>query len=138
MSPSDISHEGVIKKVDRSTTTVEILSKSACSSCHAASLCTSMDAVKKDVEVPTDPSARYEVGQKVKVVLRRDLGNRAVLLAYVIPLLVMLLLVVTLSFTAMSELLVGAVGIGGVALWYGVLYLLRDRISRGYVFRIEK
>ncbi len=138
MSPSDISHEGVIKAIDRKTTTVEILSKSACSSCHAAALCTSMDAVKKDVEVPTDPSAHLQVGDNVKVVLRRDLGSKAVLLAYVVPLAIMLILVVALSFTSMHELLIGAIGLGGVALWYVVLYLIRGRVSNNYVFRIEK
>ena len=100
----EISHTGKVISVGPQVTTVEIVSKSACASCHAASLCTAFESVRKEVEVPTDPSAGFAVGDEVEVQLRGSLGPKAAVLAYVIPLFILLILVVSLSFTGMHEL----------------------------------
>jgi sigma-E factor negative regulatory protein RseC len=130
----EISHTGKVISVGPQVTTVEIVSKSACASCHAASLCTAFESVRKEVEVPTDPSAGFAVGDEVEVQLRGSLGPKAAVLAYVIPLFILLILVVSLSFTGMHELAVAAVGLGGMALWYGILWLCRGSLEREYRF----
>ena len=93
--------DGKVLSVGPKVTTVEIVSKSACASCHAAGLCTAFESVQKQVEVPTDPAAGFTPGEEVEVTLRGSLGTKAVLLAYVVPLFILLILVVSLSFTDM-------------------------------------
>ena len=138
MTSEEISHDGIIKQIGERTTTVEIVSSSACSACHAAGLCTSLDAVRKSIEVPTSPLEKYSVGEKVEVYLRSELGTKAVVLAYVVPLFILVILVVSLSYTSMHELSVGAIALGGILLWYGVLYLRRDSLAREYHFHIRR
>lgn len=133
-----VSHTGIVKAVDRKDTVVEIVSASACSSCHAAGLCSAAEAVKKDVVVPTDPLHPCAVGEEVEVVLSRSMGMKAVWISYAIPLAILLILVVSLSFTRIHELLAGLIGVGAVALYYFVIYLMRRRLSEGYVFSIRK
>ena len=48
----EVSHKGRVVEVGQDVIQVEIISSSACSSCHAAGLCTMSEAVKKIVEVP--------------------------------------------------------------------------------------
>ena len=88
-SYSEISHRGRIVSVTPEFTTVEIVSESACAACHARGLCSLGDSKVKQVEVPTRGWDNYTVGQEVSVVLRATMGHKAVWLAYVVPLLVM-------------------------------------------------
>lgn len=133
-----ISHSGIVRSVGPKETTVEILSTSACASCHAAGLCHASEAAKKDVQVPTDPNVRYEVGEEVEVLLSQSMGLKAVWISYAIPVVILLILVVSLSYTKLHELVAGLIGVGGVGLYYLIIYLLRDYLAKDYVFSIRK
>lgn len=132
----EVSHSGIIRSIGPEKTVVEIVSLSACASCHAHGLCSAADAASKEIEVPSSPG--FSVGEEVVLVLRESKGMKAVLLTYVIPALLLLIPVVALSYTDIHELAVGGIGIGAVALWYLVLWLKRDRFKSEYVFIVNK
>ena len=134
----EISHTGRIVSVDGRTATVEIVSRSACASCHAAGLCTASEAAVKRITVKLSPADDYATGEEVLVLLRGSMGAKAVLLAYAVPLFILMILVVSLSFTDVHELAAGAAGLGGVAVWYLILYRFRDRLEREYDFYIRR
>ena len=138
MGRGEIIHKGRVTEVTPSGTTVEIISEAACASCHAKGLCGAADAVRKAVSVPTDPYSDYQVGEAVEVVLDRTLGNKAVWLAYAVPLLLLLLVIGGLLALGVHELVAGLSGIGAVALWYLALALMRDSLAKDYVFRLRK
>ena len=136
-SSSEISHRGRIVSITPEVTTVQIVSESACSACHAKGLCSLGDSMVKEVELPTRGWDNYQVGDEVSVVLQASMGHKAVWLAYVLPLVLMAAaLLVTLSAGG-SELLAGGVAIAAVALWYAVLWLLRGRLRNEYIFNIK-
>ena len=93
-------HTGQVVSMTPRTTTVRIVSHSACSECHAAGLCGLSEYTEKAIEVPTGPSATYGVGDEVKVVLKASMGFKAVWLAYFLPLVV--LLAVALGLIALA------------------------------------
>ena len=76
------------------------------------------------------------MGETVRVCLGKSLGLKAVLVAYVIPVIILMIIVVSLSFVTESDWLVGAATLGGVAVYFGILYLLRDRLAGEYEFYI--
>ena len=94
-------HTGQVVSMTPQTTTVRIVSHSACSECHAAGLCGLSEYTEKAIEVPTSPSATYGVGDEVKVVLKASMGFKAVWLAYFLPLVV--LLAVALGLIALAS-----------------------------------
>ena len=136
-SYSEITHRGRIVSITPEYTTVEIVSESACAACHAKGLCSLGDSKVKQVEVPTRGWDNYTVGQEVSVVLRATMGHKAVWLAYVVPLLVMVAALLGILAAGGSELLAGLGAIGAVAVYYGVIWLLRDRLRKEYVFNIK-
>ncbi len=136
-SVSEISHRGRIISVTPEVTTVQIVSESACAACHAKGMCSLGDASLKEIELPTRGWDNYQVGDEVSVVLRASMGHKAVWLAYVIPLLVMVAALLGTLAAGGSELLAGGLAIGAVALWYGVVWLLRDRLRNEYIFNIK-
>jgi sigma-E factor negative regulatory protein RseC len=136
-SSSEISHRGRIVAITPEVTIVEIVSESACAACHARGLCSLGDSTVKQVELPTRGWDNYSVGQEVNVVLRASMGHKAVWLAYVIPLLIMVAALLGTLAAGGSELLAGLLAIVAIALYYLVIWLLRGRLRNEYIFNIQ-
>ena len=134
----EIAHEGRIVEINPEFTTVEILSSSACASCHAKGLCGMSEEEKKLIMVPTDPYTVYEEGEIVDVMTKKSMGLKAVWISYVIPLLILLILILSLSSVIGNEAYTGLAAIGGVALYYFVIWLVRDRLENEFVFYIKQ
>ena len=133
-----VKHTGEVVAVTPQTTTVRIVSHSACSECHAAGLCGLSEYTEKAIEVPTSPSATYGVGDEVNVVLKATMGLKAVWLAYAVPLFILLAVVLVLLRLGLGELLSAGAGLGAVALYYFIIWLLRARLRNTYVFTLRK
>ncbi len=138
MASGEVSHKGKVVSVGKDKVLVQIVSESACSACHAAGLCGAAESKKKIVEVPVYGGQSYSTGQDVEVCLAVKTGLKAVLFSYVVPLLILLILVLSLSGFGLGELICGMASIGGIAVYYLILYLCRDRLAEGYVFYIRK
>ena len=136
--PEIVSHKGKVISSDKDIVRVEIISESACVACHAAGLCGMSEFKEKTLVVPTDPRAGYAVGEEVDVLLSASMGFKAVWIAYMIPLAVLFAFFFGARALGLSEAGAGLSAIGGVALWYLVIWLLRDRLSDEYVFTIKK
>ena len=134
---NEIVHTGRIIEITPDSTTVEIIVSSACSSCHAKGLCDMSEDEEKLISVPTDPYSEYAVGDEVKVCTKMSMGLKAVWISYVIPLLILMILILSLSSVIGNELVTGLVAIAGVALYYFVIWLLRDRLNNEFVFYIK-
>jgi sigma-E factor negative regulatory protein RseC len=130
-----IRHEGIIESLGAEGCTVRILQASACSSCSARQLCRSSESKEKLVEVrghyPT-----LHVGDRVMLVGSVRQGLQASVLAYVVPLVIMLavLFLVTHHY---GEKLGALAALLALALYYGVLFLLKDKLAGQFSFRIE-
>lgn len=131
-----ITHEGTIIEISDELIKVEVISKSACASCHAKGLCGASEEGVKQISVRTANSSDYHLGESVTVALERSLGLKAVLLSYVIPVLILIILVVTLSAFFSNEWLIGLLSLACVALYYLVLYFFRNKLTAKYEFRI--
>ena len=130
-------HTGKVVSMTPKTTTVQIVSHSACSECHAAGLCGLSEYTEKAIEVPTSPSSTYGVGDEVQVVLKASMGFKAVWIAYFLPLVVLLAITLGLIASGVSEVVAGLAGIGAVALYYLIVWIRRDRFRNEYVFTIQ-
>lgn len=134
---NNISHLGKIVSMTPQTTTVVFLQHGACSECHAAGLCGMADLAEKMVQVPTDPYAAYQVGDQVQVLLKASMGMKAVWLAYFIPLVVMLSVILALIGADVAEVPAALAGLGALGLYYLGLWLFRDKLKNEYIFTIK-
>ncbi len=134
----DIIHKGRIVEITPDFTSVEIIRPSACSGCHAKSLCGLAASETNLVMLPTDPYSEHRVGDEVELVMKYSMGMKAVWISYMIPLLILLILILSLSPVIADELYRGLIAIGGVALYYFIIWLLRGKLENEVVFRIRK
>lgn len=130
-----IKHQGIVESVEADLCRVRIMQASACSSCSARQLCRSSESKEKVIDVrgyfPT-----LHVGDSVMLEGSVRQGLRASVLAYVVPLILMLtgLFVGTHlageATGALAALLV-------LVLYYGVLYLLRNKTGKQFEFKLS-
>jgi len=132
-----VKHTGKVVSMTPQLTTVQIVSHSACSSCHAAGLCGLSEYTEKAIQVPTDPYAAYGVGDEVQVVLKASMGMKAVWLAYFLPLVILLAVALGLIALGVSEVVSGLSGIAAVGVYYLGLWLFREKLQDEYVFTIQ-
>ena len=134
---NEIKHRGRIVEMTPDFKTVEILVSSACSECHAKGMCGMSEDEQKMIMLPTDPYSTYNVGDEVQVCTKMTMGLKAAWISYAIPLLILMILILTLSAFLESEVLVGAASVGGVALYYFIIWLLRGKLQNEFVFYIK-
>ncbi len=135
-----IDHPGVVKAIkDSETIIVNIVSISACSHCSSKEACTlnMSDMQEKEIEVKASPQ-KYPVGTNVMVQMKFGMGNLAVFLSYILPLILMLLAVFTTYGITSNEPLSGILGLVILIPYYLILYLLRDSISKKIRFTLKE
>ena len=134
-----IEHSGVVERTERDTVYVRITSRSACGTCKARQACGLAEAQDKIVAVATPEAGQYAVGGEVMVGVRRSAGVRAVVLAYVGALAVLLaVLAGTITAAEWSEGAGALAAIAGVGVYYFVLWLFRRKIEHTIQFTITK
>ncbi|MBQ2392772.1 MAG: SoxR reducing system RseC family protein [Alistipes sp.] len=135
----EIQHIGTVAEVSAKQVVVRITSRSACGSCAARSACGLAEAQEKLIEVRTADAARYAVGDEVTVGVKPYIGAKAVGLAYVGALAVLILaLVLSVGVFGVSEGVGVLITLAAVALYYGVLWLVKDKIEHTIQFTINK
>ena len=134
---NEIRHDGRIVEITPEFTTVEILVSSACAACHAKGLCGMSEAEEKVIMVPTDPYAEHKVGDKVIIMTKMSMGMKAVWISYVVPLIILMILILSLSEVFDSQMLCGLTSIGGVAVYYLIIWLLRGKLQNEFGFYLE-
>lgn len=134
-----VKHCGEVVRIDGHSVFVRMTVNSACSACHAKGVCGAAEQTDKIVEVETIDASDYKVGDSVEVALmQRDMGSKSVVLAYVVPFFVLAAVLVGAILAGASEGMAALSALVGVALWYVVLYMLRDKIKNKIKFIIIK
>ena len=137
----EVEHSGTVVEVGPETVTVQIEGKAACAGCHARGGCSLSGDDIKLIEVPLGMellAAGVEKGDEVVVTLKSTLGLKAVWLAYVAPLALLLAAIFTASLFNIPELYVGLIALGVVIFYYIVLAIFKDKLSRVFTFSVTK
>ena len=133
-----ISHPGVIDSIEDDCVKVRIVQTSACAACKVASHCNASESKEKMVDVFCCDTAKYRTGQEVTVWASREVANRALLLGFGIPLLLLIgVLLIVLRWTG-DEGVAALAALGSLLPYYLLLWLRRDSIRQQVSFQIEK
>ena len=131
-----VSHPGVVVGISEQDLDIEILSASSCGSCNIKSACGMSEMREKRITVPKPQDKEFIVGQPVSIVMSAKQGNKATLIAYFIPTLIIIVLTVVLS-NLIKEWLAALAGIGALAVYYVILYFFRDKLRDKFTYEIK-
>jgi len=128
-----VKHEGIISKIRNNVVTVSLKGNINCEGCNIKSICGISDSNSKEVEVYS-PDKRLKLHEDVNVILKKDLGLKAIFWAYVLPFLLMISILIIAS-TFLSELFAGLLAISFLIPYYLILYVLRNQFKK--IFKIS-
>ena len=132
-----ISHEGIVAKITDDELEIKILAQSACAACHAKSACGMGEQAEKILTVPRPKGRDFALNQKVNVRMAIGQGNKAAVLAYLIPIVLLLAVLFVCLGLGMNEGLAALVSIIALVPYYIVLYLRRDKLKKKFDYTIE-
>ena len=132
-----VTHKGKVIHLEGLDVRVMIESMSACAACHAKGMCTLSDKEDKiiDIKVSAERAAKLNVGDEVVVAVSQQRGMQAVLLAYILPAIVVILsLILLLKLLPEPLAILSALAVLGV--YYYVLYLFRNKLNAKFIMSI--
>ena len=132
-----ISHEGVITKITDDELEIKILAQSACAACHAKSACGMGEQTEKTLTLPRPKGRTFQLGQRVNVKMAINQGNAAAVLAYLIPIILLLSVLFVCLGLGFGEGLSALISIVALIPYYIVLYLRRDKLKKKFEYDIE-
>ena len=132
-----ISHEGIVTKITDDELEIKILAQSACAACHAKSACGMGEQVEKILTVPRPKDKDFALNQKVNVEMAIGQGNKAAVLAYLFPIVLLLAVLFVCLGLGLSEGLSALISILALIPYYIGLYLRRDKLKNQFEYTIE-
>lgn len=130
-----IQHEGTVMKVENESVLVSIKTGSACSGCHAESICNLAGHEEKIINV----KGNYGVtpGDHVIVLMKQSAGYRAVVLSYMIPFAVVIAGLIVFNYLSVNEIVAGLGSIFLLVPYFLILYLFRSKINSSFSFMLK-
>ena len=132
-----ISHEGIITRIDKDNVQIKILSKSACASCNIKGACNMSEMKEKIIDIPRPKDKNLSIGQEVKISMGLGQANKAVIFAYVIPVILLVGMIFILNALKFDEGINALISIGSLVPYYLVLYLFRNKLKRKFEYEIH-
>ena len=131
-----IQHEGFITEITDQKVTISLSGNLNCDACNAKAVCGSAESGEKVVEV-LNTNSGLQLNDSVNVLLRKDLGMKAVFWAYVYP-FILLMTVLVIASLFVTEWLAGVLSILVLPPYYLLLYSLKNVFKKSFQFSILK
>jgi len=132
-----IEHEGVISSISNDSIFVRIIQAPACAECHAKNACKISGSNEKIIEIPRITSG-YKTGDKVIIRGDSSIGLKAVLYAFVIPLILIVISLSIILNVSNSETFAALISVIILVIYYFILYLFREKFKKKFVFTLTK
>ena len=117
---------------------MRILQTSACAACKVAGHCHASESKEKIIDVlNAGDTSRLKVGDSVVVSASRDVANNALLLGFGAPFLLLVSVLLIMLQVVSDEGVAALAALSALLPYYGLLFLMRDRIKQKIAFSIE-
>lgn len=133
-----IKHDGIVDSIEGDCIHVRIVQASACATCGAKSLCSAAESKEKIVDIYGDDAKAYQVGQRVMVEGAATMGMKAVRLAFLFPLLLLVAAVsVAMWLTKDNEAVAALSALLALVVYFLTLFACKKRLMREFTFIIK-
>lgn len=132
-----IKHRGTVENIEGTHVRVSIQQASACASCVAKRMCQSSESKEKKVDVYCPEAASYYVGEEVELRGTLSQGLRATVLAYLVPLVLLLVVLLLAVKWTGDEALSALLSVCSLFPYYLILYAMRKRLAGRFSFTLR-
>ena len=133
-----ISHSGIIESIHEGCVQVRILQASACAACKVAGHCNASESKEKIIDVMNvSDISQLKVGDSVVVRVSRDVANKALLLSFGVPFLILVSVLLIMLKLSSDEGIAAITSLVALVPYYVALYFMREKIQQKIAFSIE-
>ena len=133
-----IKHRGIVESTGNTSVKVRIVQTSACSACSIKGHCSASESKEKIIDIYNVDSSLYKQGDEVWVYGTVSMGMQAVLLAFFIPfIIVVVALYVFIKLFFVDELTSSLVSLSFLVAYYLIIFLSRNKLEKKFAFSIE-
>lgn len=131
-----ITHKAEIISIKDQTISLKFAVSGACQGCAAKNFCISGEPKERIIEVEDSLASNFRPGDEALVAISLTSGIKAVVYAYILPLLLLLFTIIGLKIMGYDDFKSGISGIIVLIPHYFVLFLMRNKIKSGISFKI--
>jgi sigma-E factor negative regulatory protein RseC len=95
------------------------------------------EQAEKILTVPRPKDKKFTINQKVNVRMAIGQGNKAAVLAYLIPIILLLAVLFVCLGLGINDGLAALISIVALVPYYIILYLKRDKLKKQFLYIIE-
>lgn len=133
-----IRHQGVVENISGALIQVRIVQTSACATCSIKGHCSSADSKEKLIDVTDMAFAQVcRPGDRVWIIGRLSMGYWAVLLAFIVPFLLLVIALFCFMNVWHHELYAALCSLGLLIPYYFILWLNKNRLKKKFSFSIQ-
>ncbi len=121
--------EAKIIQIKKNTIIASIKADSMCKTCPSSTSCIIKDCSNKEVEITTPNPQIYKTGDIINIDIDKATSILSLTLAYILPLIILLLTFYGLAFFNLSEINRGAFAILSLIPYYFLLFLNKSIIA---------
>jgi sigma-E factor negative regulatory protein RseC len=133
-----VEHKGIVVSAANHVVEVRITVEGQCEGCKAQAVCGMGETNERTVRAWSEIAEAYSVGEEVVVGMKQTMGVQAVVWADIVPFFAMLATLLGLKELEQSDLVAGGWALATVAIYYGGLYLFRERLEKVIIFKVKK
>ncbi len=137
MAADEVSHDGIVKRIEGDKVFVSIIAKAACLSCQMNNSCSTSELSEKLIEI-NRYDVNFTVGENVSVALKETSGVKALMIGYMIPFVLMIATLILVSEFTENEIIIGLSSLGILAPYYFSLFVLQDFLKKQFSFFVHK
>jgi positive regulator of sigma E activity len=131
-----IEQKGTVEEIVNHRIRVRIHRDSACGHCHASGICNLSNNTERIFETG-DNTRNLKPGDQVDISITRSMGNKAVILGYLLPFVLLITTLITFNALGYKEWLSGLVSMASLFPYYLLLYLFRNQLRKSFTFTIR-
>lgn len=136
-SSGTIRQSATVIRVDTTEIEVEVCRPEACAACKAKSVCSEGGGQGKRMTLANDGQG-YQLGEQITLVMRRSAGLKAVVIAYLVPVILVVAALLVFQTVQIKETVAAISTLVLLGLYFLVIRLLRGRLNRELTIEIEK
>jgi sigma-E factor negative regulatory protein RseC len=133
-----ICHKGTVISVLETEVRIKIERGQACGGCASKESCRMGKSDEQILSIKTKDAKNYRTGEEVNVSMKTSLGLKAVLYAYLFPLVLLLIAFTIVHHFIDSEPVQILLSLLPVILYYLILYRIQNRMEKTFQFHISK
>jgi positive regulator of sigma E activity len=136
-SSACIEQKGIVERSGNGIISVRIFPVSGCSDCLSKASCSLFGTTEKVIDVAGNTS-EFHPGDRVGIAITQSMGNKAIVLGYFVPFLLVLLALIVLTLFRLKEWQAGLLAIAILVPYFIILYLFRSKLQKTFTFTLKK